>query len=211
MNAIQIPEQAGAALKEAEGTLAGLEDKGRENSARLVAIAAEKETLAHAALTLGGQAKTKLKELNREAAEIQLEADDLASAIRQARRNVQRAQNGCDLARKRVDASKVLALADEYQSAGEEAHQAFLVAFTAIGKAKSIAQQISVLGGAAPEWWLIQSATDRALAVYQLRSGKAPQLIRDLPPGNQRHLLDTLFAAHAAGIRKRAVEKTEAA
>jgi hypothetical protein len=139
-----------AEIETARQTVADLEQKLASITARSIELADERRHLAFDANTGDGGAEKKLKALNSEAAHINLDIENVRSAIEEAKRRLNAAIRDEEMADDRKNAEAALVIGDRLAERGKRIDEALATAQQEIEAFKRDVDELHQLGCPAP-------------------------------------------------------------
>lgn len=199
----EIHDRATAA-RATEIALLGERDRITQRQAE---IDADRETIAHAALTGDAKARERLTALRQEAADLSDQAKDVASAISQAERDIVAADAAVAALDKREKAGIASALADKFEETGREATAALNTFAAAFAEMRDIAATLRDSGATQLSRATMDMNMRRATQTSLMTAGLQGEF---LAPGHRIEMSD-LIAGWSADIREGARRSAEAA
>jgi hypothetical protein len=146
MKGNHMPSKKQGPLDVARSTLNDLTNERDRSDAKLVGIAAEREQIAHAALTGDNGARERLEELKREVAHLTEHGKDLAAAIVEAERNFNCAREAERRTKEVEAANRRKALAVSLRAAGERADRGAQEFAEAIAEIEALSRDPEAVG-----------------------------------------------------------------
>jgi hypothetical protein len=200
-------------VEESRRIVADLESKFAAAEARAVELQTERRRLSFAANTGDGAAEKRLKALNTEAAHINLDIENIRSAIEEATRRLAAAERDEAMAAAKENALAARKLADSIAARGKRIDAAFDAARAELEGLKSDTDELHKLGFTHPRGEQISVLGGLALATALM--GLPIKAQRDHLAPRERRSFSELCTAWAQGVTNRDApflgDKSEAA
>ena len=186
------------ATEAARQIAAELENKLAAAEARAVELQTERRRLSFAANTGDGAAEKRLKALNTEAAHINLDIENVRSAIDEAKRRLAVAERDEAMGKARENANEAVKLAAELAQLGHGIDADFASGCEKLERSKSIIDRLHQLGITHPRGEQVKVLSGLALATHLMLLPIRAE--RDHLAPHERHTFEELYSGWARGV-----------